>query len=86
MDWSTLYPNYFTRAESDGATTPTKSVEFADIGCGYGGFLGKCHNNDLIIYYIFMCRGIEQLYTFFTFFLLYIVYSTVIMKTIISYF
>lgn len=39
MDWSTLYPNYFTGAKSDGVTSPTKSVEFADIGCGYGGLL-----------------------------------------------
>ncbi|PNF19635.1 hypothetical protein B7P43_G01081 [Cryptotermes secundus] len=39
MDWSTLYPNYFTRAKSVGTTAQTKSVEFADIGCGYGGLL-----------------------------------------------
>jgi hypothetical protein len=44
MDWSTLYPNYFTRTKPDEATAPTKSVEFADIGCGYGGLLGECQN------------------------------------------
>jgi hypothetical protein len=50
MDWSTLYPNYFTKGKSEGATTPTKSVELADIGCGYGGLLGKCENYTLMIY------------------------------------
>lgn len=30
FDWSELYPNI-----------GDKKVEFADIGCGYGGFLGK---------------------------------------------
>lgn len=32
MDWNGLYPEYSTY-------TPQKYVEFADIGCGYGGFL-----------------------------------------------
>jgi tRNA (guanine-N7-)-methyltransferase len=39
MDWSTLYPNYFTKGKSDGVTSPKKSVEFLDVGCGYGGLL-----------------------------------------------
>jgi hypothetical protein len=60
MDWSTLYPSYFTRAKSDGATSPTKSVEFADIGCGYGGLLGKHENYKLMMYYLFMCREIKS--------------------------
>ncbi|XP_072767087.1 tRNA (guanine-N(7)-)-methyltransferase [Anoplolepis gracilipes] len=35
MDWSALYPQYFS-----GNTEETqKHVEFADIGCGYGGLL-----------------------------------------------
>ncbi|XP_008305182.1 tRNA (guanine-N(7)-)-methyltransferase isoform X2 [Stegastes partitus] len=36
MDWSTLYPDYFDGSKSE---KPTHRVEFADIGCGYGGLL-----------------------------------------------
>ncbi|XP_026996491.1 tRNA (guanine-N(7)-)-methyltransferase isoform X1 [Tachysurus fulvidraco] len=40
MDWSQLYPEYFSsdreQMESQGRST---QVEFADIGCGYGGLL-----------------------------------------------
>ncbi|KAM9799923.1 tRNA (guanine-N(7)-)-methyltransferase isoform X2 [Syngnathus typhle] len=36
MDWSTLYPQFFSEEQS-GEGTP--QVEFADIGCGYGGLL-----------------------------------------------
>lgn len=32
-DWSTLYPEAIKN-------DPTKLIEFADIGCGYGGLLG----------------------------------------------
>lgn len=32
MDWSTLYPSFFKDSKND-------KVEFADIGCGYGGLL-----------------------------------------------
>lgn len=37
MDWSELYPDYFpgNPSEKEGPR-----VEFADIGCGYGGLLG----------------------------------------------
>ncbi|CAL1608508.1 unnamed protein product [Knipowitschia caucasica] len=35
MDWSRLYPNFFK--DSDSELSP--KVEFADIGCGYGGLL-----------------------------------------------
>ncbi len=38
MDWSELYPDYFTGSPSD---KKTSQVEFADIGCGYGGLLGS---------------------------------------------
>lgn len=31
MDWSKLFPQ----------KSPSAKVEFADIGCGYGGLLGK---------------------------------------------
>lgn len=37
MDWSELYPHFFKQNSSDPAETP--KVEFADIGCGYGGLL-----------------------------------------------
>ncbi|XP_073682364.1 tRNA (guanine-N(7)-)-methyltransferase [Garra rufa] len=40
MDWSELYPEYFRPL--DGSESPEKQkaqVEFADIGCGYGGLL-----------------------------------------------
>lgn len=37
MDWSELYPHFFTGSSSSEKGTPR--VEFADIGCGYGGLL-----------------------------------------------
>ena len=48
MDWSTLFPEFFptpeqTKKHDDptGQMKDTKhQVEFADIGCGYGGLLG----------------------------------------------
>lgn len=36
MDWSTLYPDFFTGSLPE---QQTHKVEFADIGCGYGGLL-----------------------------------------------
>lgn len=36
MDWSTLYPKYFI---GKGILSDSKLVEFADVGCGYGGLL-----------------------------------------------
>lgn len=40
MDWSGLYPNFFSKPSSDDSTASSnKRVEFADIGCGYGGLL-----------------------------------------------
>ena len=45
MDWSSHYPEYFT-SKSDNKQALTinqlsiqKKVEFADLGCGYGGLL-----------------------------------------------
>ena len=44
MDWSTHYPTYFS-APSDGLadvpqhSQPQKEVEWADVGCGFGGLL-----------------------------------------------
>lgn len=37
MDWSQLYPAHFSQRED---TEVKAQVEFADIGCGYGGLLG----------------------------------------------
>lgn len=34
MDWTKYYPNMYDKDKDD-----TKVVEFADIGCGYGGLL-----------------------------------------------
>nr|XP_003702971.1 PREDICTED: tRNA (guanine-N(7)-)-methyltransferase isoform X1 [Megachile rotundata] len=41
MDWSALFPHYFStdKEEAKENNIPKKCVEFADIGCGYGGLL-----------------------------------------------
>ncbi|KAG7477402.1 hypothetical protein MATL_G00069290 [Megalops atlanticus] len=41
MDWSQLYPQFFSSPNSDGepSVKAPAQVEFADIGCGYGGLL-----------------------------------------------
>ena len=45
-DWSSLYPDFFLQKNGTGVTTGQQAaapaVEFADIGCGYGGLLGEC--------------------------------------------
>lgn len=51
MDWSALYPEFFAPLTNDNwhddpkdmeeRTKPRYQVEFADIGCGYGGLLGN---------------------------------------------
>ncbi|XP_012064587.1 PREDICTED: tRNA (guanine-N(7)-)-methyltransferase [Atta cephalotes] len=38
MDWSILYPQYFQSNDEQTLETQ-KCVEFADVGCGYGGLL-----------------------------------------------
>jgi len=45
MDWSSLYPSFFPSSSgSDEAMSAAKpQVEFADIGCGYGGLLGMLY-------------------------------------------
>ena len=48
MDWSKLFPDFFpTRKQKEKHDDPADEeshqkhqVEFADIGCGYGGLLG----------------------------------------------
>ncbi len=35
MDWSVHYPKYFAQGASKG----DKQVEWADVGCGFGGLL-----------------------------------------------
>lgn len=37
MDWSAHYPDYFDAA--DPSNNKGKKVEFADVGCGFGGLL-----------------------------------------------
>nr|ODN96864.1 tRNA (guanine-N(7)-)-methyltransferase [Cryptococcus depauperatus CBS 7855] len=41
MDWSTHYPAYFALPNEDGTIPPSqgKRVEWADVGCGFGGLL-----------------------------------------------
>ena len=43
MDWRTLFPAFFPAKTDIAENLETKcsKVEFADIGCGYGGLLGK---------------------------------------------
>lgn len=41
MDWSALYPDHFTGKGN--RSKHNAQVEFADIGCGYGGLTGKIH-------------------------------------------
>jgi tRNA G46 methylase TrmB len=36
MDWSTHYPKFF---DYDGKSAEGKKVEWADVGCGFGGLL-----------------------------------------------
>lgn len=36
MDWSTHYPKYF---DDEGKSKEGKQVEWADVGCGFGGLL-----------------------------------------------
>ena len=38
MDWSSLYPAFFA---SQDVSCEKSKVEFADIGCGYGGLIGN---------------------------------------------
>ena len=47
MDWSELYPQFFT--ENGSNDKEKKMIEFADIGCGYGGLLGKIRKKMNII-------------------------------------
>ncbi|NWT27049.1 TRMB methyltransferase, partial [Cardinalis cardinalis] len=37
MDWASLFPSFFPPEAAPG--TPPARVEFADVGCGYGGLL-----------------------------------------------
>lgn len=48
MDWSILYPDTITSSEKD-KSNQVKRVEFADIGCGYGGLLGKKEHTIVIV-------------------------------------
>ena len=37
MDWIQLYPTLFNTSSTTNAST--RKVEFADVGCGFGGLL-----------------------------------------------
>lgn len=39
MDWSEHYPDFYQSGQT--ISSNCHKVEFADIGCGYGGLLGK---------------------------------------------
>ncbi|CAG8744653.1 14903_t:CDS:2, partial [Acaulospora morrowiae] len=40
MDWSSHYPAFFApRKDNQSPSQPQKKIEFADLGCGYGGLL-----------------------------------------------
>ena len=45
MDWRTLFPAFYPEKDDKGtgkmADKGSAKVEFADIGCGYGGLLGN---------------------------------------------
>ena len=41
MDWSVLYPKFYEQS-AESLSTAFTEVQFADIGCGYGGLLGNC--------------------------------------------
>lgn len=57
MDWSALYPSHFTsKTATERDREPLKSedgkdaqVEFADIGCGYGGLLGEKRDIEVLL-------------------------------------
>ena len=54
MDWSEFFPDHFAPVTQDVCREredhkPCKRVEFADIGCGYGGLLGQ--SDVLLLFY-----------------------------------
>lgn len=54
MDWHTCYPHYFALQETgdNSVVSNDKKVEFLDIGCGYGGLLGKYESFQYFVYQI----------------------------------
>ena len=43
MNWHTLFPGFFNEdgsSKTDESALSPPQVEFADVGCGYGGLLG----------------------------------------------
>lgn len=47
MDWHSLFPAFFPEKDKTDEITHLRcsKVEFADIGCGYGGLLGRIIND-----------------------------------------
>ena len=43
MDWQDLYPEFFLSNDGNAADASSMNAEvkFLDVGCGYGGLLGK---------------------------------------------
>lgn len=42
MDWTTLYSDFIDNtSKNNDLKVLKKPVEFADVGCGYGGLLGN---------------------------------------------
>jgi len=44
MDWSSLYSMPLAVEDGSSQSRQPHRVEFADIGCGYGGLLGQLTN------------------------------------------
>lgn len=74
MDWSELYPEFFPPLTKDSRhddpkdaeerAKPAFQVEFADIGCGYGGLLGNLFSLPLMVFSCFCkqfleCRNVD---------------------------
>ena len=42
MDWKDLYPEFLAKeAARESTSCDRNEVKFLDVGCGYGGLLGK---------------------------------------------
>lgn len=39
MNWSTIFPDYYNREDGSKKAETCRGVEFADVGCGFGGLI-----------------------------------------------
>lgn len=61
MDWSTLYSDFIDNENTNSLIKQLKKpVEFADIGCGYGGLLGSF--SLFIIYFLSFMNMLNYLF------------------------